>query len=85
MHDRLAAPLLAGVVAEMLAYNELRLGSPDDTFTFLANIASWSRRGPTERVIWNLVNERHNPPTIPLTGLRLLNITNGCSKQTLVQ
>lgn len=32
MHVRLAAPLLAGVVAEMLAYKELPSGSLSDTF-----------------------------------------------------
>ena len=62
----LAAPLVAGVIANYLAYDKVPFDQADGKLAgsvrdYLANTANWERKAGT-KVIWNEVTGKPSPP-----------------------
>ena len=56
-----AAPLLAGVLADLMAVRVIKDTNPWRVYTFLATRAGWKRPGG-QYAIWNGVGKADNPP-----------------------
>ncbi len=59
-----AAPLVAGVIADLLSMGELPTYPP-----------FWWKRPGGQSVVWNLVDDAHNPPVFGSGNATLLNYT----------
>lgn len=77
--EKTATPLIAGILATFLAYDEV----PFDTSTgnvaanakkYLQDTANWSRR-PNVKVIWNGVTEANNPKEVAGADSRTTSLT----------
>ena len=60
-----AAPLVAGVLADLLSTGQYRPGRP-----------VWWKRPGGENVVWNLVDNAHNPPVSESGNATLVNYTS---------
>lgn len=78
----LAAPLVAGVIANLMRTGQLSAGVR--FWQYLYDHASWKRQNG-KLVIWNTVDEAHNPPKRLLANTSLLNLTSASWNDTLTE